>query len=221
MLGHRDPQPGAPGTSRLAQRLDTPAGLVAVAHSRLVLVLQHRQRQPLEQRREPRQPAGQRTGGDGQSLMRQRHRHPVQGTIAQGALEQNMRPHGGAVGRAGEHPVRRRRRDMPRGIGTVAPPAPAGTDDAPCMRLHVDFDDRAGTLAVGHIRGTAAATHACFRRRLVDFDPFLKPRPRGAAMAGSARLLAAPARRAELVLLLAPAPVQPLRQYGPTRTNLR
>ena len=138
--------------------------------------------------------------------MRQRHR--VQGAIAQVALEQNMRPHGGAVGgvrantRSGVAAV------TSGGDGTVAPPAPAGTDDAPCMRLHVDLDSwwnlplaRYGVPQRPHTHASAGGW----------MDHRSAPRkPRAGYGHGRERLeLAAPARRAELVPLLA-APVEPL-----------
>ena len=123
--------------------------------------------------------------------MRQPRRDPVQGPVADVALEQHARPHGGAVGRAGKQPIGRRRGDFPRRGLAVALPPPARTHDPPLMRLHLDLDDRGAMRAVDRIRRAAARTHARRLRRAMDFDPFLKPRPRGAAMAGSAGLLAA------------------------------
>ena len=89
------------------------------------------------------------------------------------------------------------------------------------MGLHLDLDDRRGPIAVGRIRRAAAAAHAGRLRRMMDFDPFPEPRPRGPAMASCAGLLAAPAVGPGFFLLLALAPVQRLRQHRPAGPKLR
>ena len=136
------------------------------------------------------------------------------------ALEQHPRPHRGPVRRIGEQPVRRGRDDFPWRIGTVAAPAPAATHDAPRVRLHVDLHDPRATLAIGHIPRAATAAHPRLLRRFVDLGPFLERRPRRPPMPGRAGLLAAPALRTRLVLLLASATVQPLRQHRTAGANL-
>ena len=220
LLGDRDPQPGTPGTAAVAQRLDAPAGLVAVTHARGVLVLQDRLSKRLEQRHEACHAVAQRAGGQRQPLPGQPIGHPVQRPVAHIALEQHPRPHRGPVRCIGEQPIRRGSDDFPWHIGTVAAAAPAATHDAPCMRLHVDLHDPRATLAIGHIGRAATAAHPRLLRRFVDLGPFLKRRPRRAPMPGRAGLLAAPALRTRLVLLLASATVQPLRQHRTAGANL-
>ena len=68
LRGNRDPQPGTTGTAALAQRLDAPAGLVAVTHGRGVLVLQDRLSQRLEQGHEARDAVAKRAGRERQTL---------------------------------------------------------------------------------------------------------------------------------------------------------
>ena len=61
IVAHRGPQPGAAGAVRLAQRLDAPAGLVAMTHRRRVLVRADRLVERLEQRQEAGHAVGQRS----------------------------------------------------------------------------------------------------------------------------------------------------------------
>ena len=216
-----DPQPGARGAAGLLERLDAPARLVGVADRRAVLAIQDGPGQRLEQRCQPRPATGERAGRDGQPPARQPRHHPVQGPMAHETLEQHARPHGDAVGRACEQPVRRRRGHFPRRVPAVAPPTPAGAHDAPLMGLHLDLHERGGLLAVDRIRRAAAAAHARRLRGLEDFGAFLEPRPRSASMPGRAGLLAAPALRTGRLLPLALLPVQRLGQYGPAGTKVR
>ena len=220
ILADRYPQPRAPRTAGLAQRLDAPAGLVAVAHRHPVLMGEDRLGERREQRQEAPHAARQRPRRDRQPLVGHPRRDLTQGPEAGKALVEDARPDAGPVGRPGEQP-RRRGRDRLRGRGwAVAAPAVARTHDPADMGLDRDLDDRRGTLAVGDIGLAAAGTYERVRRRLLPFLLLLERRPRGAAVTGRAVLLAAFALRARRLPLLAPAPEDRLRQHRPGRTEL-
>ena len=109
-----------------------------------------------------------------------------------------------------------------RGRGrAVATPAPPRTDDLTRVGPDLDLDDGRGTLAVGDIGLPATGADARILRRVALFGALIEPGPRGAAMTGSAALLAALAPRPRLLLLLALSPEQRLRQHGPARAELR
>ena len=89
------------------------------------------------------------------------------------------------------------------------------------MRPDLDLDQRRPLCADRRVGLAAARTPARLVRRVVFLDAFLEPGLRGAAVARGAVALAARASGARLVLPLAPAPVQRLRQHRPGRAQLR
>ena len=114
----------------------------------------------------------------------------------------------------------RGRRHFHRRGGAIAGPAPAWTADHALMGLDLDLDEGGFFGAVRRIGLPAVCADACIRRRVDLFGSLLESGPLGAAVAGHAALLAALVLRARLVLLLAPAPVEPRRQHGPGRAQL-
>ena len=178
----RDPQPRAPRAAGLAQRLDAPAGLVAVAHRHLVLVREDRLGEGFEQRQEAGHAAGHRPRRDCQPLVRQPRRDTTQGPEAGKTLEEDARPDGGPTGRPGEQPWHRWRRHLQGRGRTVATPAVAGTDDSADVGLDLDLDDGRGKLAIGDIGLPATGTDARVLRRIVPFLLLLERRPLGAAV---------------------------------------
>ena len=175
----RDPQPGAGRAPVPPQLPDPPAGLVAVAHRGLILMIQDRPCQRLEQRLHPPQPSGQRAGGDIQPLVPQPRRDPVRRPVADMALQHRRGPHGDAVGRAAKQPPHRRRGHLPRAVPAAAPAPPAGTDHAALVGAHIDLDDLGAMRTVGHIRHPAPRTHTLARRGPAHLKPLPEPRPRG------------------------------------------
>ena len=190
-----------------------------MAQRRLVLVREDRLGHRLEQRHEALQSVGQRPGRDRQPLVGQPRGHAVQGPQASTVLEQEACPEADPVGRPGEQPRHRGRRHFQGRRCAVAIPAPPGTDDPACVGLDFDLDDGRGTLAVRHVGLRATGTHPRILRRIVLFGSFLEPGPLRAAMAGGAALLTALTPGARLLLLLALAPVERLRQHGPSRAK--
>ena len=87
------------------------------------------------------------------------------------------------------------------------------------MGLDLDLDEGGLLGAVRRIALPAVCADACIRRRVDLFGSLLESGPLGAAVAGRAVLLTAHSLRARLLLLLAPAPVEPLRQHRPSRAQ--
>ena len=190
-----------------------------MAQRRLVLMREDRLGHRLEQRHEALQSVGQRPGRDRQPLVGQPRGNAVQGPQAGTVLEQEACPEADPVGRVGEQPRHRGRRHFQGRRCAVAIPAPPGTDDPACVGLDFDLDDGRGTLAVRHVGLRATGTHARIGGRVVLFGALLEPGPLRAAMTGGAALLAALAPGAWLLLLLALAAVECLRQHAPSRAK--
>ena len=83
----------------------------------------------------------------------------------------------------------------------------------------VDLDDRRNMRAIRHVRLAAARTDARVLGHVVNFFLLFETGARGAAMAFRPRLLAARAIGRRLLLLLAPAAIDRLRQLRPGRTG--
>ena len=185
---------------------------VLVRHDRLV--------QRLEQRHQALAAVGQRPGRYRQPPFGHPRREAVERAVAGVALEQEARPHADAVERVGEQPRHRRRRDLHWRGRALAGATKARPADHALVGLDLDLDEGGFLGAVGCISLTAPCADALFRRRGDLFGALLKPGPLGAAVAGRAGLLAALAPCARLLLLLALAPVEPLRHHGPARAQL-
>ena len=112
------------------------------------------------------------------------------------------------------------RRHFLRRRGALAGSEPARPDDSVLVGLDLDFDQRGATLAVGDIGLAATRTHARIFRGVALLGALLEPGPPGAAVTGSAALLAALAPRTWLLLPLALAPEHRPRQHRPGRPEL-
>ena len=217
----RGPQPGSARPVFPAKLLDAPACFVGMAQRRLVLVREDRLGHGLEQRHEALQAVGQRPGRDRHPLAGEPRGNASHGAEAGTVLEQEARPEAGPIERSGEQPGHRGRRHFHGRGRALAGPAPARTADHAFVGLDLDLDEGGFLGAVRHIGLPALCADAGIGRRVVLFGALLEPGPRRAAVAGRAALLAALAFRARLVLLLALAPVELLRQHGPGRAQLR
>ena len=209
----RGPQPGPARPVFPAQLLDAPAGLIGMAQRRLALVREDRLGHRLEQRHKALRAIGQGPRRDRQPLAGHPRGNPVHGAQAGIALEQEARPEAGPVKRPGEQPRHRGRRDFHGRRRARAGPAPARTADHPLVGLDLDLDEGGFLGAVRRIGLPAPSADARIRRRVVLFGTLREPGPLGAAVAGRAALLAALARRARFVLLLALAAVERFRQH--------
>ena len=216
----RGPQPCAVRPAFVAQRLDAPGGFVGVAQRRLVLVREDRLGQRLEQRHEALDAVGQRPRRDGQPHVGQPGRDSMQGAAVDEALEEDAHPYADPVRRVVEQPRHRGRRHFLRRRGALAGSEPARPDDSVLVGLDLDFDQRGATLAVGDIGLAATRTHARIFRGVALLGALLEPGPPGAAVTGSAALLAALAPRTWLLLPLALAPEHRPRQHRPGRPEL-
>ena len=147
--GH--PQPSAARPALLAQRLDAPARLVAMAQPRLVLVC--------------KDCFGARCRGrDRQPLVTQPRGDSVQGPQA-GIAEQEPRP---SHHRTYWRQARRRGcRHLPGRRRTRAAPSPPGTADHTRVSLDMDLDHLRFMSAVRHIGLAAARTQARVVRRVM------------------------------------------------------
>ena len=221
VLADPDPQPGAARPAALAERLDAPGRLVALAQPRLALVRLDGGRERLEQRRETPRAVGQRPRRDRQPLAGQPVGDPVEGPKTRIALVQEPRPHADPVGRVREQARHRRRRDFRRRGGAIATSAPARPRDHARVRLdgHLDQFRRVG--AVRHIQFPAIGADALVRRGVVNFRALFETRPGRATMAGGAGLLAARTVRPRPLPALALAPEPRLGMHRPIRAKLR
>ena len=171
----------------------------------------------VEQRHEALDAVGQGSRRDRQPLIPHPGCDPVQRTQADTVLEEKARPDADPVGRVVEQPLRRGRGHFQGRGGAVATPAPACAQDPANVGLDLDLDLARGTLAVGDIGLAAAGAGARGLRRIASLLLLAEPGPRGATVPRRAALLAALAPRTLLLLLLAPAPEQRLRQRAPGR----
>ena len=182
-----------------------------------VLVRENRLGQRLEQRHEALDAVGQRPRRDRQPHIGQPGRDPMQGTAADEALVEQAHPDADPVGRVVEQPRHRRRGHFPRRGGAVADPAVARPDDRVLVCLDFDFEEGGAPLAIGGIGLAATRTDARILRRIARFLLLLEPGALGPPVSGGAALLAALAPGARLLLLLALAAVERLRQDAPGR----
>ena len=121
---------------------------------------------------------------------------------------------------SGRQPRHRRRGHVPRRGRALATPAPAGPDDGVLVGLDIDLEESGAPLAVGGIGLAAARTDARILRRIARFLLLSEPGALGAPVSGGAALLAATAPGARLLLPLAPAAVERLRQDAAGRAQL-